>query len=653
MNDLHSSPHARVTTLPLQSTLWSGGFWKRQFNLCRETILPNIYRLFDADEISHNLANFRIAAGLQEGEHKDPPFQDGDLYKWLEAASYIYGVTRDETLKKLIDSTISLIASVQREDGYIFTKYTIAVNRGEDAKELGNILNFEAYNLGHLITAGCVHSRVTGEDTLLALALKAASSLKQLFEEASRNQSAKTAICPSHYMALIDLYRLTGEKVHLETAELAIRLRDEVNNGTDDNQDRTRLADHDEILGHAVRATYLYSGVSDLYAEMGGEELKAMLMRVWESEEYTKIYINSGCGALYDGVSPSGFAGDHPDLGRTHQSYGRPFELPNITAYNETCATVGNIFFNWRLFSLDAQAIHVDRVEQSFYNLILASVSRDGKRYFYSNPLEREQEKLPYHLKWERTRTPYLSSFCCPPNMLRILAESSEYAYAVSEDTVYTGIYGESISTITLGDSAITLTQETGYPYDGKVRLLLTLEKEREFTLALRIPSWLKGGRIISAGGQRELSAEDANTYIPLKGKWKSGDEIILDMEMPARLVAANPLIEASAGEVAVMRGPLLYCSEEMDQEDVYWSALGIKSSAQFSLERRSIAGEEVVCLLTDDGISYPPLEWNGKRLYQDISSLQPVPAKLSLIPYFAWDNRGMGGMKIWHPLYL
>lgn len=328
-------------------------------------------------------------------------------------------MTKDTDLKHLIDQSIKLIASVQREDGYIFTQYTIRLKEGEDAQKLGNSLNFEAYNLGHLITAGCVHFMSTGERSLLDLGIKAASCLKTLFEEAERNDSAKTAICPSHYMALIDLYRVTGDKTHLETAELAIRLRDQVKNGTDDNQDRTKLSEHDEMLGHAVRATYLYGGVADLYAELGNESHRAMLSRVWESEEYTKMYINSGCGALYDGVSPSGFAGDHPNLQRTHQSYGRPYELPNLTAYNETCATIGNIFLNWRLFKLNEQAAHADRIEQSFYNLILASKSLDGKRYFYSNPLEREQEPLPFHLKWDRTRSEYLSSFCCPPQYVQ------------------------------------------------------------------------------------------------------------------------------------------------------------------------------------------------------------------------------------------
>ncbi len=652
MNTPSISPFAKLTNPSLQSTLWTGGFWKHQFDLCRDSILPNIYRLFDDDAISHNLANFRIAAGEQQGEHHDPPFQDGDLYKWLEAASYIWGITQDKELKEKIDSTIDLIASVQRDDGYIFTKFTIAVNKGENAEELGNILNFEAYNLGHLITAGIINRRATGEERLLGLGLKAASSLKGLFEEAQKNHNAKTAICPSHYMALIDLYRETGDEKHLDTAELAIRLRDEVTDGTDDNQDRLPLAEHKEMVGHAVRATYLYSGVADLVAERGDASLGDMLMKVWESEELTKMYINSGCGALYDGVSPSGFAGDHPNLNRTHQSYGRPFELPNLTAYNETCATVGNIFFNWRLFSLNEQAVHVDRVEQSFYNLILASVSRDGLRYFYSNPLEREDAPLPFHLKWERTRTPYLSSFCCPPNMVRILAESSEYTYAVSEKGIYTGIYGQSESTLQVQGQEVKLKQLTGYPYDGTVKIVIEQETPVDFSLFIRIPSWVKKGTLTAKGISRTLTASDANTYIALEGSWKEGDEVILAMDMEARMVISHPLIEASANKAAVMRGPILYCSEQADNPDVSWSSLGLSADARFTPFEKDIAGEKMTCLTTEDGVALDEQPWDSRSLYREISSVVKSSTTLTLIPYFAWDNRELGGMKIWHPLY-
>ncbi len=649
---MQNKVESRYTVLkrpPLHSTHWTGGFWQKQFELCTNTILPNIFSLFDSDEISHCIANFRIAAGTQEGTHKGPPFGDGDFYKWLEAASYIYGVTKDEKLKKRIDESIKLIASVQREDGYIFTQYSIKLKQGAKEEKLGNSLNFEAYNLGHLITAACIHARTTGERTLLDLGIKAAHCLKALFEEAKKTHTAKTAICPSHYMALIDLYRLTGDITHLDTAELAIRLRDEVVGGTDDNQDRLKLADHTEMLGHAVRATYLYSGVADLVAEIGDKEYSEILMKVWESEEYTKMYINSGCGALFDGVSPSGFAGDHPNLARTHQAFGRPYQLPNLTGYNETCASIGNIFFNWRLLHLNAQAVHADRIEQSFYNLVLASVSRDGLRYFYSNPLAREEKQLPFHLKWERTRSEFLSSFCCPPNMLRVLAQSSEYAYSLAEDGIYTVMYGQSRASLQVGSNHVVLEQHTAYPFDGSITITVVETDGTPFTLYVRIPSWVKQGRIQN----HTIMAEQVNSYLPLRSDWKQGDLITIEFAMEPRILLAHPMIEECTHQVAVMRGPLVYCSEQVDHPKTNWASLGLRQNARFTTVTRTIGGESMLCLQTHDGVAYQSLNWDDHSLYQEATDLIAEPTTLSLIPYYAWDNRGLGGMKIWHPLYL
>lgn len=643
------SSYTALKRPPLHSTHWTGGFWQRQFELCSDTILPNIFHLFDSDAISHCIANFRIAAGRQKGTHQGPPFGDGDFYKWLEAASYIYGVTKDEELKNRIDEAIELIASVQREDGYIFTQYTIRLQQGANEEKLGNSLNFEAYNLGHLITAACVHARTTGERSLLDLGLKAARCLKALFEEAEKTHTAKTAICPSHYMALIDLYRLTGDKTHLDTAELAIRLRDEVVGGTDDNQDRLKLADHTEMLGHAVRATYLYSGLADLVAELGNKQYADTLMKVWESEEYTKMYITSGCGALFDGVSPSGYAGDHPSLARTHQAFGRPYQLPNLTGYNETCASIGNIFLNWRLLHLNARAAHADRIEQSFYNLVLASVSRDGLRYFYSNPLAREEKQLPFHLKWERSRSEYLSSFCCPPNMLRVLSQSSEYAYSQAEDGIYTVMYGQSRASLQVGNNHVVLEQTTAYPFDGSITITIEETDGTPFTLYVRIPSWVRQGRIQN----QAITAEMADTYLPLRSGWKQGDVITIEFAMEARVLLAHPLIEECTHQVAVMRGPLVYCSEQVDHPQVNWASLGLRQNAHFTTVTRTIGEESMLCLQTEDGVAYQKMNWETGVLYQDASGLKAEPTALSLIPYYAWDNRGLGGMKIWHPLYL
>jgi len=389
--------------------------------------------------------------------------------------------------------------------------------------------------------------------------------------------------------------------------------------------------------------------VADLVVQIGDKEYSEILMKVWESEEYTKMYINSGCGALFDGVSPSGFAGDHPNLARTHQAFGRPYQLPNLTGYNETCASIGNIFFNWRLLHLNAQAVHADRIEQSFYNLVLASVSRDGLRYFYSNPLAREEKQLPFHLKWERTRSEFLSSFCCPPNMLRVLAQSSEYAYSLAEDGIYTVMYGQSRASLQVGSNHVVLEQHTAYPFDGSITITVVETDGTPFTLYVRIPSWVKQGRIQN----HTIMAEQVNSYLPLRSDWKQGDLITIEFVMEPRILLAHPMIEECTHQVAVMRGPLVYCSEQVDHPKTNWASLGLRQNARFTTVTRTIGGESMLCLQTHDGVAYQSLNWDDHSLYQEATDLIAEPATLSLIPYYAWDNRGLGGMKIWHPLYL
>ena len=656
------SPHALLRNLRQGGTSWVGGFWKDRFDSCKDSIVPNIYRIYADDSLSHGIANFRIAAGDEEGSHAGASFTDGDIYKWIEGASWIYGQCGGEELREKIDGLIALVNRVQREDGYIFTREAISVRQGKSPGALANSLNFEAYNMGHLITAACVHYRATGKTELLEAAKKAAIYLEGIFNEGMKGK-AKTAICPSHYMALVELYRITGDKRFLKTAEMAIALRDEVENGTDDNQDRLPLRSQREILGHGVRSTYLYAGVADVFAETGDASLLEVLDAVLEDELRSKIYINSGVGALYDGVSPSGYAGDHPQLNRTHQSFGRPYELPNITAYNETCASVGNILWSWRMFLINADPRCADLVEKSFYNLIFASVSLDGKKYFYSNMLRREKEKLPFFLKWSRTREPYLSSFCCPPNMMRLVAESSLYCYALSDDSVYLGIYGDSRASIELdADRKFTLVQKTDYPWDGKIILRFEDCSQLDCTLHIRVPSWLKTGSVEIQGGQdwpgwsRALTAKDANTFIPIKNTWKGGDEIHIYFPMKAELYFGHPLIEETNHHVAVQRGPLLYCAEGCDNLCGQWHTLGIKNGAVFAEKKIAVNGVELIGLETKDALFYNQGNWAAlvrPAIYQSAENIAVQKTKLNLIPYFAWDNRAYSAMKVWFPFYL
>lgn len=619
------------------STTWTDGFWKERFELCQNSILPNIYSLLDDKELSHNLENFKIASGLTKGDFNGPSFGDGDFYKWLEGASYVYGKTKDKDLGELLDNLIEMIAKIQREDGYIYTENVIQILHGQKIEEGVNSFTFQAYNLGHLISAGCVHYRMCGKQNLLKVAIKAGNYLACVYERASKTHDVNTAICPSHYIGLIDLYETVNDKRYLEAASLAINLRDFVKKGTDDNQDRVKLREADEIVGHAVRSTYLYAGVARLYYHTKDESLVPLLKRLWNNEEETKMYINSGIGALYDGVSPSGYAGDNPDLNRTHQSFGRPYELPNLTAYNETCATIGNVFWCWSMFLNYQEVKYIDRLEQSFLNLIFASVSLDGKLYFYSNMLERDFEPLPFFLKWERTRTPYLASFCCPPNMFRISAESSEYAFALSENgTIYTALYGDCI----YKGSNFELIETTSYPYDGKINFSYKGKGEK-LSLNLRIPSWCNKATLMVNGKTIDIDSSNIGKYYPLDLYWDGNTEVVLDLALKARKLVADRRIEGCNNKLAVMYGPVLYCSESADNGN---EIIHIASDAEFVIAHKKICGVDILSLRTKQA----SVQNYKDELYSDICDTKIEQKNIELIPYFAWDNREKGRMQTW-----
>lgn len=648
------SLYAHAQGLPQHAVKWTGGFWKNRFDLVAHTMVPHMYTVFASDQISHVLANFMIAAGKREGTHKGPSFSDGDFYKWLEGASYAYGVSHDNAIKCLIDEAILIISRAQRADGYIGTKQTIEDRLSGTDGALSNSLNFEAYNIGHLMSAACVHYRATKETSLLMIATKAADYLSAAIHDASQKGMARTAVCPSHYMGFIELYRTTKDARYLEAAALAIALRDTVEHGTDDNQDRLPLREHRQAVGHAVRANYLYAGVADLYAEQGDASLLLVLYRVWKDVVETKLAFTGGCGALYDGVSPYG-GWDYEKIQRTHQCYGRPYELPNITSYNETCAAVGNILWNWRMFLIEPQAIYFDIIERTFYNLILASTSIDGEKYFYQNALRRELV-LPFDLKWSRKREPYISSFCCPPNMLRTLSESAMYAYAQGESDLYIGLYGENRATCAFDCGvSFTIDQKTCYPWDGTIMLSLhNVQGNAAVTIHIRIPSWATGALITLHDGRSiTLDEKAAGTYLPINKQWHDGETIHIQFPMEASLYTAHRLVEEDNNHVAVQRGPIVYCIESCDFPDVeVFHRTSITNRPNFTSEHSTIDGLPLVCLYAD-AIESDIAGRQNDGLYQRLVCRVPEKRRIRLIPYFAWDNRGFHAMKVWIPLHI
>lgn len=648
LTDTRDSLNAKVSPLDCRDVAWTGGLWKERTQTCANVTVPHLRQMFESKEISHVIENFRICAGEAQGEFSGTVFGDGDFYKWMEAAAYTAAATNDNGLMEQLDGYIDLFRRAQLPDGYLSTKQIIGERTKNGDARMGNVNDFEIYNFGHLFTAACLHKRLTGKDNFLAVAEKAADYLERLYGEAAQTGEVRTAVCPSHYMGLVELYRTTGEKRYLALAKQAIALRDSVKDGLDDNQDRIPLKEQKSIIGHAVRANYLYAGVADLCAEEEDEEYLSLLHRMWKSLVEKKLYLTGGCGALYNGASPYGNFFSHQLV---HQAYGYEYQLPNVTAYNETCASLGGIFWAYRMFLLEPKAEYFDVLERMILNTALASVSLDGKRFFYENMLRRAKH-LDYELVWPLTRSEYILSYCCPPNLARTVAESSEYAYTVSEDTVWTGLYGASRAHVCLKNGTeFTLVQETDYPWNGEIRFTFQqVSGAVPFFLNLRVPGWADGGSISVNGSARSLTRGDAGSYQTVAVKHPETDVIVLSLPMQARFTVANPLVEEDSNQAVVERGPLVYCCETPDSSAATLDDLLLNPEAEVRPEEIEIDGRRIFALQTE-AYRLEREQYDRNALYQTLRFHGMKKEPLRLIPYFAWDNRGMGEMRVWLPL--
>ncbi|MGB7156796.1 MAG: glycoside hydrolase family 127 protein [Tepidisphaeraceae bacterium] len=627
--------------IPLGRARWTRGFWAERFATCRDATIPSMGKLMAEDERVRWLGNFEVANGSAEGRHRGPRWNDGDFYKWLEAAASLLAFEKEEKLSAQIDSAFALIAKTQEPDGYIHTDVQIARRAGQDVPRFGNPMDFEMYNMGHLITAGCVHHAATGKTNLLAAARKAADYLAREFANPTAAQ-ARHGICPSHLMALIDLYRLTNEPRYRDLAKKLLDMRDLVEQGDDDNQDRVPLRKETRAAGHAVRGTYLWAGAADACAETGDATLRQPLERIWNDLVTKKLYITGGCGALFDGASPDG-AADQLSITRVHQAFGRNYQLPQSTAHNETCAAIGNVLWNWRMFQISGEAKYGDVIEQALLNSVLAGVSLDGTSYFYTNTLRR-LDPMPVELRWPQARKKTLGCFCCPPNVARTVAQSSQYAYAKSDRGVYVVLYGAS----RLQTDEIALTQETDYPWDGRVRITVDAAPKEELSIFLRIPGWAKEATV-RANNSPEPARPRAGQFHEIRRVWKSGDVIELDLPMPVRIIEANPLVEESRNHAAVMRGPLVYCLESTDLPAGV-RVLDVLLPRDVKLSPRATGELAGATVLEGKGLAAPRTDWSG-QLYRDLSPASPREFHLVLIPYYAWDNRGDSEMTVWLPL--
>jgi len=648
LTNTSKSSYAKLHSVNMGDVHWTNGFWAERFQVCKDSMVPNMWHLYTDPNISHAFENFRIAAGLATGEFKGPSFHDGDFYKTLEAVASMYAATKDKDLDALMNEAIDVIGKAQREDGYIYTKSTIDQRKTGVKKQFESRLSFEAYNIGHLMTAACVHYRATGKDNLLNIAKKAADYLYRFYDTASA-ETARNAICPSHYMGLIELYRTTKDEQYKELAKKLIDIRGAAP-GSDDNSDRYPFRDMKEVQGHAVRANYLFAGAADLYAETGDPTLLATLDRMWDDVVNHKMYITGGCGSLYDGVSNDGTSYNPNDVEKLHQAYGRKYQLPNLTAHNETCANIGNVLWNWRMLQITGEAKYADIVELALYNSVLSGISLNGKNFLYTNPLAYSDD-LPFKQRWSKDRVPYISlSDCCPPNVVRTVSEVSNYLYSISNKGLWLNLYGgNDLSTKLEDGSAIKLSQKTNYPWDGTINLQFEEAPQKTFSVFLRIPGWCHNAKIL-VNGKLVATKTNGGEYAEVKRSWRKGDQLQLILDMPVTMIEANPLVEETRNQITVKRGPVVYCLESVDlDKKTSVFGVGIPTNAQFKIAPIKIDNSNLVSLQTtaekiDSG------QWTD-QLYKEVSKKPAEKINIRLVPYYAWGNRGHTEMSVWLPV--
>jgi len=615
-------PLLKLRAVPFTAVKITDRFWSARQETNRIASIPIN---FENLEKAGNLQNFRLAAQRATNGYQGPLFMDSDAYKALEAAAYSLAVHPDPVLEKKLEDIIATLAAAQLPDGYLNSFFQVK----RPGKRWTNLQDaHELYCAGHLIEAAVAHYQTTGRHTFLDVACKLADHIDSVF-----GPPPKRLGYPGHpelELALIKLWRATGERRYFELARFFVENRGRGYFATEHKgeknkrepayyQDDVPIFDHDRIKGHAVRAAYLMSGVTDVAAETGDERLLKMLDRVWRNTTERNMYLTGGIG-------PSSH----------NEGFTVDYDLPNDTAYQETCATVALAQWNHRLTLLYGDAKYADVMERGLYNGLLSGVSQDGKTFFYVNPLESDGTKH---------RKPWYGCACCPPNVARTVAFLGGYAYATSADAVWVNLYIQGSAKATVGGTTVQLRVTTDYPWDGKVKFKFELAKPAKFELRLRNPGWCEGATV-SVKGKKISQPTLERGYIVLLREWRNGDSIVLDLPMPVQRVTANPNVKADHNLLALQRGPIVYCIEQCDQKEPV-ASLFLSADAELKAlkDRHLFGGVTVIEGLA--GVA-PDLDWTN-CLYQPLPAAQQV--ELTAIPYYTWDNRKPGPMKVWLPV--
>jgi uncharacterized protein len=626
-----------VKPVPFIAVHVTDQFWAPKIETNRKVTIPFA---FGKDEETGRLDNFIRAAKALRGEpfdnHKPPgyPFDDTDIYKVIEGASYTLSVHPDPALEAYVDSLIEKIAAAQERDGYLYTARTIDPMSphpwaGSERWVNESVNSHELYNLGHLYEAAIAHYQATGKRNLLDIALRTADLLDRTFGP------GKQTIWPGHQIAemgLAKLYRFSGDQKYLDLAKFMLDARGpdgRPGSGRTYNQSQIRVVDQTEAVGHAVRATYMYSGMADVAALTGDASYVNAIDRIWENVAEKKLYITGGIGARAAG-----------------EAFGDNYELPNMTAYNETCAAVGNDYWNERLFLLHADAKYVDVMERTLYNGLISGVSLDGKSFFYPNRLESNGE----------SRSPWFGVACCPGNITRFMASVPGYVYAEKDDSIWINLFMANHAEIKLDNGrTVNFTQETRYPWDGAVKMTVSPDQPGPLTVHVRIPGWARDEPVPSdlyrftdrstAAATLRVNGKPVHLrmdkgYATLTRAWQKGDTIDLDLPMPVRRVAANEQVMADRGRVSLQRGPVVYAAEWVDNPSGKVRNLMLPDSVRLTAEFKPDLLNGVTVLKGRAVALSRDAQGRVAKAGQDFTA----------IPYYAWANRGLGQMIVWLP---
>lgn len=616
------SPYALLKTIPLKNVSLKDGFWSGRQATNHEISLKHAYRKLEA---SGNFNNLRLAAGSGSGEYCEPVFMDSDVYKWLEAVSYELVNRPDSELEVMADEAIDLLAAAQQADGYL-NSYFQVVKPQKKWQELA--MGHELYCAGHLFEAAVAHHRATGKTTLLDIACRFADHIDATFGPGKRDG------VPGHpeiELALVELFRESRQPRYLALAAFFIdqRGRGKMIGHTPFNTayhvDRVPVREADIVEGHAVRQLYLLAGVADIYLETGEKALLEVSERLWRDMTAHKMYLTAGLGARHLG-----------------ESFGDAYELPTDSAYAETCATIANMMWNWRMLAITGEARYAELIESSLYNGFLSGISLDGQRYFYVNPLA-SQGGIE--------RPEWYGCACCPPNVMRQIALLGHYLATTGQDGLQLHQYVASEITADLGsENTVKIRLETSYPWEGRVKLIVEDTAQSPWELALRIPSWCEGASVRLDNQPIDVSA-NAGSYVRYKRAWKPGDMVQLDLRFSPRFVQPNPRVEAIRGSLAIAYGPLVYCFEGVDQPaGVNLSDVRIRSNAPLkAIWQEDLLGN--IIGIKAQGAVEDMSNWKD-ALYRKLSSANPKYQDLELtaVPYYAWANRGPGTMRVWLP---